>query len=427
MYNIIDIRDNVVASISIKKKRNKLTVSNADVIEKSELKKFLAGKKSLYLSIEQDNVLDEKVTIPNVIKSNKVIDSTISHKLNKIVSKQKVLFNKQELSSNKDKDTITYQIDGVYEKEYLEIFESVSDLKELRGATESRYALFAISQMCKSSDSYISIHTQADTIIFLAVDNNRLVFSRKTRVIVNKNLDRQDELVDELNKTTAYIRQQFRSVKFSHIVVSGSMAIDDSFCEHLLMVTTLPIAVLYPNTLFDGLSNEEPQHYIIALGAYFTPKQFQFIPNFVRAKKQYHLSLQTLLAISFLMFFVVAFFTYDGYSSYQSELDRYDTIKNRLVRTLNSTQTYSQDELEDSLAHMKFHQKYLKYHPIDTILELKSLVEMQRPAEFKWRCVDDVIALNVVFEKDFSLLESLQKFENSFRAKFNEINSKSLI
>jgi len=423
-FSSLNIQDDTVTALSITKKRTKLSVTHAEILQKNDLKQFLDKQKELYISIEQENIVDEEIELPDVLKNKKTIEHTLINKLNKTLSNQRIIFNHKQISTNKNDNTIKYKVDGVYEKTYLELFNFISNPNQIKVATASRYALLGISQKCNHSKNYISIHTQANNIIFLAINDNQLIFSRTTKIMAQEMKGRQDEIIDELNKTTAYINQLFKNVKFSNILLSGSIAIDDMVCEHLHMISGLAITVIYPNTFIDGLENEEPQQYILALGSYYTDKDFLFLPDFVKAQKQYSIISQTILYLSFFTLLISIYFTYNSYDSYQNQLNRYEAIKNKLTHIVKSTYTYPQQKLEHDLLHLKLTKQYLKHHPVDTIILLKPLIKLQKPNKFNWYIQNNDVYLDVLFIKKFNSLGQLQQFKTTFDKEMAKINLK---
>jgi hypothetical protein len=421
--NAVYIQNDFASVLSIKKRRKSYHVLSDELVDINELSKYLKKKNNIFLSLEEEELIDEKVTLSSLIKNDNVIRSSILHKLRDSLNNQPILFNYSKISYDKHDETITYQVDGVYEKKYLQTLTHVGEIDKIREATTSRFTLFGISKECIKTESFISVYTQANKVIVLAIHDNKLIFSRTSTVLVDTLSERQMAIVDEINRTVAYIHQQFREIKFTLIALSGSMSIDDIVPEHLYMLTQLPITVLYPNSFISGLENEKLQHYILALGTLFIPKELIFLPLNILQARQYSLLVQIILILSFITLIVSSFFTFESYTNYDNALNNYETIKNRLIRTVRNTDTYSQEELQKSWNHLQIAEKYLQYNPIDFILALKKLILIQEPSSLHWSLKDTTTNANISFEKSFQSLDALHQFEMQFNNIFNEINS----
>ncbi len=422
LFYTINIDNNVAMVISIKEKKNSYTILKSQLFDTSELKNYLSGKKYFYLSADQDDVIDEQISVPSLIKNDQVIRKTILHKLDSKLSKNKILFNYDELAMDQHDKTTTYQVDGVYEKEYQKIFHLIEDKSEIKSATASRYSLFALSQQCISLKNYLCVHTHHNKIMILAVHENRLIFSRTSTIIVNKAENSQALMIDEITRSIAYMKQQFKDVEFSTISLSGSISTENIVCEQLSTLTQIPISVLYPDSFMHGLKNGEIQQYILALGNYFLPKKYIFIPSFVIGARQYSLSLKIVLALSLLLLSVISYFTYKQYGEFSNEADQYNSIKGRLIKLVRNTDTYSENELKKSLALIQISSTYLQFHPSDMFILLKPLIDLQKPDSLHWNNNNNSPKLEVTFSKSFKTLEELHQFKESFNIKFDEVN-----
>ncbi|QOY53063.1 hypothetical protein [Candidatus Sulfurimonas baltica] len=424
LFNSINIQNNFASVLTIDKKDGFFTVIKDEVLELSELKDYLIDKKNFYVSSTQDNILDEEVTIASAIKNDKVIKNLILSKLKNLLFSNNILLNYTKLSKNKQDETTTYKVVGVYEEEYLKMFQYFNDTSEIKNATISRYSLFSISQKCIKADNYLSVYTHANKIMILAVQDNKLVgYVRASSIVVDDPMERHNAMINEINKTIAYIGQQYRDVKFSLIALSGSISIDNVVCEQISLIVNIPICVLYPNTKFKGLSNEEFQHYILPLGNYFVNKKFNFIPTFIISARQYLIGVRASLIFSILVFFTTLYFAYDAYSQYKDILVKYEGNKNNLLSMIQRTSTYSQVDLQKSWTHIEIAEKYLKDYPSDTFLLLRPLIELRKPESIDWKNENDNSTFKITFKKQFSSLESLYRFEKKFNELFNDINS----
>jgi len=422
-YYAINIQNDYAVILLLKKEGNVFSIIEHQIIYVSELLDFLKDKDSFYLSVEQNDMIDEKINIPAAIKNDSVVRNFILKKFKSTVSNEKNLFNYYEVFKNKHENTITYQVDGVNTEEYTKKLLLTGDLNKIKSSSTTKFALFSLSKKCIKQESYFSIYTHAKNIIILAIHKNILIFSRTSNVNVESVEMQQINMIDDINQTISYIQQHYRDIKFSAIALSGSLAIDDIAPEHLQMSTDLPVSVLYPNTFIRGLENEELQHYIIPIGNLFIPKKFQFLPVSILNFRQYSLISNILLIISILSIFITSFFTYEKYLSYSDAFNKYEISRNKLINTIKKTDAREEKTLKKDLQHIYKTEKYLQHYPSDAILTLKPLIQLQKPKDIEWKNEDGKIEMKVVFEKSFYKLAKLNKFEKEFGKRFNDINS----
>ncbi len=422
LINAVYVQDDFASVLSIKKKRKSYHVVDSELLDTGSLKEYLKKRGSFYVSVEEDELIDEKITLSSLIKNDNVIRSSILHKLQESLNRQSILFSYKLISHEQHDEKNTYQVDGVYENGYIKSLQSVGKIDDIQNATASRFALFAIAKECIKDDSYFCVYTQANRVMVLAIHNEELIFSRSSTILVENANERQMAIVDEINRTIAYIHQQFRDITFSLIALSGSMSIDDIVPEHLHMLTQLPISVLYPNSFIKGLENEMLQHYILALGALFIPKDLVFLPADILGARQYSMVLQTMLFLSVVALAVSSFFTSQSFTNYSDELDRYESIKNRLIRTVRNTDTYSKQDLQKSWNHLQIAEKYLQYNPLDLMISIKPLTKFIKPTSWKWRLENSYPQTEIEFEKSFKSLDTMYKFEKQFNKIYNDIN-----
>ncbi len=421
-FYALNIQNDYVTVLAVKSSRRVFSIIEYQVIETSELAEYLKDKKSYCISIEQNESIDEKISLASVIKNDNIIRNSILRKLHESTTKQSILFNYHLLPENQNDEQRSYQIDGVYEKEYLSSLKFIPDWGNIQSSTTNKFSLFSLSQQCIQEESYFSVHTYTDKVTILAVHKGTLIFSRLNTIVASNAEIRKMNLVEEITQTIAYVQQQFRDIKFSTIALSGAIALDDDIPEHIYMSSSLTITVLYPNTFIQGIIDEKPQHYIFSLGSIFVPKKFQFLPASIFALRQYNLGSKILLAASALLVLSVSFFAYEKFASYSDALESYELIKSRLIRLAHQTDTYSQEELQKSLNYLQISEKYLQYHPSDILYSLKPLIELQKPQELQWKYLENTLTLSVTFKQSFYTLEELYQFEKKFYKAFNNLD-----
>lgn len=423
LFYAVNIQDDAAVALSINKKRNTYEVLENAHLDPSNLTNFLTKKRSLYVSIDQNDILNEQISIPTAIKKDNVIRSMILRQFSDIIQNKKIILNYHKLSENTNNDTTLYQVDGVYEDNYVQKLNNIGSFCEIKSISTSIFSLLGLSEQCIEEESYFLVYAQDKNIDILAVHKGVPVFSRVGTIVTDDLESRQMSIVNEITTTITYIKRQFQDIEFSTIVVSGSIAMDYIISENIYTLTQTPIAVLYPNTFIFGLPKEKAQHFIIALGSHFVPKNCQFFPLSIVTNQQYHFLQNMLLLASTLMFLYVSFITYDKYDSYNKSLEQYESIKDRLIETVRKTDTYTQDDLQYSLMYLKIGEKYLRHHPSDLLLALKPLVMMQKPEEINWEYHENKPELSVTFSKPFKSLDALYQFEKRFQEQFNKINT----
>ena len=423
LFHAVNIQDETATALSIRKKRNKYIITESALLDSSELTSFLTKNRSLYLSIDQEDILNEKISIPTAIKKDNIIRNMILRQFNDIIQDRKILLNYHKLSENTSNDTTIYQVDGVYEDTYTNTLNTLAESSEIKSATSSIYALFGLAEQCIKDDSYLLVYTQGNKVDILAVHKGVPIFNRVASVMTDDPESLQMSIVNEISTTITYIKRQFYDIEFSVISLSGSIAMDEMVSENIYTLTQIPVSVLYPNTFMLGLPNEKAQHFIIALGSYFVPKSCQFLPFSLIGKYQYQLSQNILLVASILVFLSVSLFTYEAYERYNESLGKYESVKDRLIQLVRSTDTYKQDELQYSLEYLQIGEKYLRYHPSDLLLLLKPLIILQKPEQINWEHHENEPEFSVKFTKSFESLDALYQFEKRFQKQFKQINS----
>ncbi|HUH42493.1 MAG TPA: hypothetical protein VLZ29_05210 [Sulfurimonas sp.] len=419
----INIQNSYVAILSLDKQDDIFYVRKHHIIEPDKLFKFLKSKKSYYLSIEQDEVIDEKISIKSIIKSDSVIKNLILRQLYENKHTQKNIFNYYPVSKNQKDEQIIYQIDGVHEKNYLSQFNLIPKWDEIKSATINKFSLLGISSQCIKEKSYFSIHIQSNKITTIAVNDNVLVFSRVNIILSEDIQDKKINLVEEIVQTITYAQQQFREIDFSLIAISGSIFTDDVMIEHIYMSSGLSVSSLYPNTFIKGLENEKLQEYIFSIGSLFVTKKYQFIPKLIHGVKQYAFASKFLLWLSICFILIGSLFAYEKFTLYYESLQKYEQNKSILDKATISTDIYSIEELDKSLKYLQMSQKYMKHHPIDMILDIKHLIELQKPQELIWSYDDKNLKLSATFKRSFSTLKELYMFEKDFFDEVKDINS----
>jgi len=426
----ISLHEKVANVLSIEKKKSFYNIKDEQVLDLHELTNYLQNKDNFHVVVNTEELLDDVVTVPSMIKTPQLLRNYILKKYKDSLTTKNILLNYNKLSVDKEDETTTYKIDAVDANDYTEKLRLIPSWDKIESATIEKFALYNITKECfsnKEGYGYFSIYTHGTRITVLAIDEKGdLFFERNSQVLAtDESTSLFLNMVDEINQTIAYVKQQFRTVSFSHILISGSLALDDHTTQHLLFSTDLAIAVLYPNTFIKGLYREEPQQYIITIGSFLVTSKDAFFPDELHSIKEYNIAYKVIFAIAALLLALSSYFAFSSYLKYDTEFTRYNQLKEELVQLVKTTPTYPLDELETSYKHLQIAEKHLRYHPSDVLVKLKPLVMMQKPSYYSFALQkDNKPIVDVVFSKQFDSLREMYRFKQDFMDKFDEINTK---
>ncbi len=423
----ISIHGEFANILYIEKKKSFYNIIGEDVVETAKLSAYLQEKHHFYIVVSMDELIDDVITVPSIVKNRQLLQSYILKKFKDSLPTKNILLNYHKIAEDKEESSVTYKVDAIAEKEYLKTLELIPNWREIRSATIDKFALLNITRKCytgNGQNGYFSVFTHGKTITVLAIDeHNDLLFERTSTSMMGAGASSYLNIVEEVIQTIAYVKQKFRAVTFDTLIIGGSLSLDDEMAEHLLFSTNLSVAVMYPNTFLKGLENEEPQQYIITLGSFLVSKNDMFLPKKVLSLREYDLITNTLMFLATLTLVVTVYFAYEQYSHYSDTLERYDAIKSRLLHLIRTTDTYSLKELEKSYKHLQIAKKYLQYHPTDILLKVKPLIKMLPPSEYLFKEKEtQEPTFSLIFEKKFTRLSDLYKFQKNFFAQFTAIN-----
>ncbi|HFU75363.1 MAG TPA: hypothetical protein ENK66_03875 [Arcobacter sp.] len=422
----INIQNDFATVLLVHKKKGKFIILEDSVLEIDELTSYLKEKIDLFIVVEVEDTIDQDVVIPSVIKQQNAIRAYIFKKIKDSLDSQDIFFKFHVLSQNKETDTTLYSVDGVYIPQYTEKLEYINNWSDIKSTTISKFALYDLSKKCfdyKKFGGYFFVFSYANVVTVLAIDKEGTLLLKRSNAINAAPEMRYMQMVEEVNQTINYTKQQFRDVQFSVVMLSGSMTLDDVIAEHIFVSNNIPVSVIYPNTLLEGLSNEEPQNYITSIAAFFVAKKDQFLPDKLLNMREYKLATNILLLVASFLLVVGIYNSLDSYMNYSNTIEKYNNIKSRLVRMTQKTQQYSYDTLQKTYNHLEVAENFLSYNPIDISLKLKPLIVLIKPSDFSFAYeVGHKPKFKVVFEKKFSTLEALYISEKSFFKNYKLLN-----
>jgi len=425
----INIHDDFTNILKIEQKKGILHIVEDHFIDFHETTEFLKNKKNFYIIINVEEAIDDIATVPSIIKKDAVLKSYLISKFKDTLTTKHLLLNYREISEDTKEEKTTYKVDAIAYKDYVEKLDIIENWLEIKSATINKFALLNLTRECYknvSKSGYISIHSHKNILTVLAIDeDNNLIFERTSTVSINPQDLLNNSIIDETNQTIAYITQQFRHIKFTQLLMSGSLTLDDILAEQLMLSANMPVAVLYPNTFIKGLIDEEPQHYIAALGGCFVDKKEQFLPPKIFSLRSYHKFILGISLFSALLFFLTTLNTFDKYSDYSDALDQYESIKTKLLRTVKNTDTYPLPELQKSWEHLENAEKFLSAHPEDIIIKFKPLIDLTKQKMYSFKSQETTSTIfQLEFSKKFQTLGELHNFEKIFLKEFHTINAK---
>ncbi|ADN08067.1 hypothetical protein [Sulfurimonas autotrophica] len=407
----------------LEKNNNNLSILDNEEIEVSELASFIKEKKNLYISTLQKFEFSQNIQVPVAIAKSRNIKNYLLYKIKESNPDIDVLFNFHKLPKQNDEENISYNIEVLDEKAYLNTLDFIDDFSKIKSSTTSKFALLSLANRCIDEDHYICVYTTATTIIVLAVEQQELIFSRTIVVEPSSMETMQMDITEHITQTISYINNQFRDIEFKTLALSGSIALDDIIPQHIVMFNNLNISVLYPNTFIKNINAEESQEYILSLGTALVSKSNQFLPKLILGIRQFNIASALGLAASLILVFCMFYFTFNEYEKYSNLSNQNKVLEAKYSKVLSQTKMLSQEELEKYVNHISMVDKYLKNTPVNTLAILKPLIKLSKPSKFEYKDENGLIYFKVDFEKSFTELINLYKFEKEFNKRLNDINS----
>jgi hypothetical protein len=146
----------------------------------------------------------------------------------------------------------------------------------------------------------------------------------------------------------------------------------------------------------------------------------------VYALKEFDLFSSLFVAAASLAFVASVTYTYTSYNKYDEILQKYNNIKTSLLQQMKQADTYPLDELEKSFQHLQVAEKFLRYHPSDTLIQLKPLISLLTPKEYTFHALNETTpTYSIVFEKKFYSLTEFYNFKQKFQHTFQTINKEN--
>jgi hypothetical protein len=115
--------------------------------------------------------------------------------------------------------------------------------------------------------------------------------------------------------------------------------------------------------------------------------------------------------------------SHDAYNAYQASLDEYDTVKSTLYRTLSSTDTLDDKQLQNIIAQLKSSTP-LHHHLIDDLILFDNVLKLTKPQAVNFTEGGELV---LDFKHQCKTLMELYLFEKNFRHEVSTIKGASPI
>ncbi len=409
---IVRIHDAFTSITEVQKKRKEYSFSPPKhLTEPYEIAHYLASKKKIYLLFSSDTIIEESITLPSVIKNEATLLGALIARIQEDDTiHEKLILNRLYTTLDATGESAHHRYEGLYEKEVLSFIAPIPNLEYLSRISLERYALFALSEYAFKGKSYISVYTEEKRNLIVAVSNGILLFSRIGYIQSEDETEKIMEQISDINRTVAYAHQQYREAKFAFIAISGSVADGEMVPIQLHASTGLNVAVLAPTLIVNGLEPNMAQSTVLEIGMLFLDKTMNFIPDRVKAAREFYLGNNFAVLFAFLFMIFGLYQSHDAYSQYQESLSQYDTVESTLFQTLRRTNTLDDEQLKEIIAQLKSSTP-LHHHLIDDLILFDNVLKLIKPQavtfteggelalDFKYQC--KTLMDLYLFEKKF--------------------------
>ena len=407
--------------VHLEKKKSNLSVLDTQEVAIDTLPSFVKDKKRFIINLFLEFEFSQDIKVPIVIAKNANVKSYLLYKIKEANPGKNILFNFYKSPKQNDEENIIYRVEAVDENEYLERLAFVDDFSKIESLTINKFALLSLANRCIDEKYFICVHTIESYIIILAVEEKELIFSRTITVDRSNPEAVQMNIAENITQTISYINTQFRDIEFKTLSLSGGVAVDEVIAEHITMLNSVNISVLYPNTFVKNFNAKESQSLILSLGAALTPKPNQFMPKLILGVQQFNLITTISLYVSIFLLFVMLYFTFDIYEKHQDLLLIDEQLQEQYKKEIAQVKMIPQNELKKYTHHILMVNRYLKTTPIDILLALEPLITLSKPKQFFYKNEEGEFSFEVKFEKRFHTLKELYEFEREIKKRVQEM------
>lgn len=416
---IVRIHDDITSIIEASKKGKRYIFSPPKhFIQSYEVSQYLKSKKKIYFFYFSDNIIEESIALPEVIKNEATIQSALLAKIHDgAITTEKLILNRLNTTLDATQEIALHRYEGIAEKEILEHIAPIPNPEFLRRISTERYALYSLAQYAFSGKSYLCVYTEEKRNLIVAVHNGVLLFGRVGVIQSDDETERIMEQISDINRTVAYAHQQYREAKFEFIAICGSIADGEIVPLQLQASTGLNVTVLAPNLIVDGNGSKVSQNTILEVGMLFLEKNMNFLPSSIKAAREFYLGSALAILIAFLFMLFGLFQSSNAYTAYQTSLDEYDTVETQLSQALRNTNTLDDKQLQEITAQLKSSTP-LHHHLIDDLILFENVLKLIKPQEVSFTEGGE---LQLDFKHQCKTLMELYLFEKDFRREVGTI------
>ncbi len=420
LFYCVKIRSSGLTCSSIKSSGGQFTLGkHGEFKDKESLKRFISNKKNVNFLLFESRFLRSSMSINRSISDRSSINSMIFSKLQKEYSEiDDIRFKSSVIEDNKNKDTIKYAINGIYQnsKSY-DIFNKLKTFKNCNLISLENYALYSLAKNLLPNNAFISAWVDEKSITVVAGTKNELLYSRSEN-IENTNLD----ISREIAKNIMFVKQKVREVKFDALVLNGSIFDDQNLFSTIYEQAKIPISSFYPvKSIFRKFSPKDFNDNLIELGSLYIDYTLDFTSKQIKSHIQYDKVLKLYMPILLGMMIYFGSSAYDNYSKYYQSKSGHDRLmseltalypvlkvdyknKDTLNKLLSILQTHSNKELLDQISNIK--------QNIDIVNNTNMGLFFKQDLEnFVWNA-NNISSLEFLVEKSFLSLNELNKFKD---------------
>lgn len=425
--SIVRFRNDQITLLDIEKSKKGFTFfPPIEVEEGVPLSQYLSTRTKISTYFSPLDTVEESITLPSVIKNEATILKALSVKLHdeRLINEPLVL-NKLYTLTDQTGESAHHHYEGLYEREIYDAIAPLTQWEHIDRISSEAYALFSISEEIFPNKSYLSVYTQNDRNLIVAVSKGVLLFSRIGELQSIDEIERVMEQISDINRTVAYAHQQYREEDFEFIAISGNIADGEMATIQLQAMTGLRVCVLAPTLMVQGLQLHNAQEFILDIGMLYLSEKMNFLPKRVKALKEFNIGTKIIFSVALLTLLMGMLFSFNAYLEYKSERTDYHNTRLQLEQTLRNTVTLDDHQLE-SVITLLGGSTEIDTHFLDSMIIFNELFELTSPSGVLYTHNTEGGVLALHFSKKCTTLRELYLFEKSFKQKIGSLKPQTL-
>jgi hypothetical protein len=381
----------------------------------------LRSKKNLYFLFATNDLLEESITLPSVIKNDATIITALKAKIrDDRALEDELVLHRFATTSDPTGESSTHFYQGLREKEILDAIIPLPHLHNLKRVSVERYALFALSEELYRGRSYLSVYTTPHRNIIIAGHKGELLFARTGEFTYQDDFERISEQVSDISRTVAYAKQQYRDVNLEFILIGGSMVDMSAAVAQVQSSIQTPVSLIAPSLIVQGLDKRHAQESILEIGTLFLPNHLSFLPDRVKAAHEFHLGSWVAIAVALVFMLYGVFMAYDASESYQESVEQHTLTESKLNQALRHTRTLEDKKIQEITAQLETLTP-LHHAMIDDLIPLEEVLMVKKPHALSYQDTNGTGTLNLDFRYQSKNLMDLYLFEKEFKTKVAKI------